>query len=332
MANTAPVSSSADWRGDEFCDSDRWIDYLSEDDIAELDAALQHAKSRGLSGIEVTRADFPLPTLSRRLQDLLDTLIDGRGFALLRGFPARDYSEEDSGTIFWGIGTYLGAPWPQNADGDLLGDVRDTGRSIADTSVRGYQTNIRLPYHTDAADLVGLMCIRAAKRGGISSLVSSIACHNEIARSRPDLLPRLYEPFYYDWREEQPEGEAPYYQMPVFSSEGGRMFNRYMRGYIETAQRFEELPRLTAHEREALNYLDKLTESDAFQLDMELQPGDMQFINNWVLLHGRTEFEDHEDARERRHLKRLWLATDRFEKRPDVFMGLGYDLGWSKDE
>ena len=280
MANTAPVSSSADWRGDEFCGSDRWIDYLSEDDIAELDAALQHAKLRGLSGIEVTRADFPLPTLSLRLQDLLDTLIDGRGFALLRGFPARDYSEEDSGTIFWGIGTYLGAPWPQNADGDLLGDVRDTGRSIADTSVRGYQTNIRLPYHTDAADIVGLMCIRAAKRGGISSLVSSIACHNEIARSRPDLLPRLYEPFYYDWREEQSEGEAPYYQMPVFSSEGGRMFNRYMRGYIETAQRFEELPRLTAHEREALNYLDKLTESDAFQLDMELQPGDMQFINN----------------------------------------------------
>lgn len=330
MVEIAPVASPADWRAADFAGSDEWIDYLSREDLAELDAALRHAKSRGVSGIQVRREDFPLPTLSRRLADLLDTLIDGRGFALLRGFPVRDYSEEDAGTIFWGIGTYLGAPWPQNADGDLLGDVRDTGRSILDTSVRGYQTNIRLPYHTDAADIVGLMCVRAAKRGGISSLVSSVACHNEIARSRPDLLPRLYQSFYYDWREEQPEGEAPYYQMPVFSSESGRMFNRYMRGYIETAQRFKELPRLTAHEREALDYLDGLTESAAFQLDMELQPGDMQFINNWVLLHGRTEFEDHEEEGERRHLKRLWLATDRFEKRPEVFMGLGYDLGWDK--
>ena len=330
MQAIAQASSPADWRAADFERSEDWIEQLTRADVAELDAALNYAKSRGLTGTAVTREDFPLPRLAARMEQQLDTLINGRGFSLMRGFPARNYSKEDAGTIFWGIGTYLGSPWPQNARGDLLGDVRDTGRSILDTDVRGYQTRVHLPFHTDGSDLVGLMCLRTAKEGGVSSIVSSVACHNALARTRPDLLARLYEEFNIDWREEQPAGDPPYYTMPVFTRHDGRLFNRYVRGYIETAQRFRELPRLTDLEREALDTLDALTVSEEFRLDMDLQPGDMQFVNNYVIFHSRTEYIDHDAEDEKRHMKRLWLATDRLGSRPDAFLGRGYDRGFHK--
>lgn len=332
MQKATQLNSPADWQAADFEQGEDWIDQLTGADVAELDAALHYAKSRGLTGTALTREDFPLPRLAGRLEQVLDTLINGRGFALLRGFPARDYSKEDAGTIFWGIGTYLGSPWPQNARGDLLGDVRDTGRSIMDTDVRGYQTRVHLPFHTDGSDFVGLMCLRTARQGGVSSIVSSVACHNALARTRPDLLARLYEEFYIDWREEQPAGALPYYTMPVFTRHDGRLFNRYVRGYIDSAQRFAELPRLTALEREALDALDALTVSREFRLDMDLQPGDMQFVNNYVIFHSRTEYVDHDAEDEKRHMKRLWLATDRIASRPAAFIGRGYDHGFQRQQ
>ncbi len=332
MQTITQVPAPAGWRAADFEGREDWIDQLTRADVAELDAALNHAKSRGLTGTAVTRKDFPLPTLAARLERQLENLINGRGFSLMRGFPARNYPKEDAGTIFWGIGTYLGSPWPQNARGDLLGDVRDTGRSIMDTDVRGYQTRVHLPFHTDGSDLVGLMCLRTAREGGISSIVSSVACHNALASARPDLLALLYEEFYVDWREEQPAGDPPYYTMPVFTLHDGRLFNRYVRGYIDSAQRFKELPRLTPLELEALNALDALTVSDEFRLDMDLQPGDMQFVNNYVIFHSRTEYIDHEAEDDKRHLKRLWLETDRLESRPAAFAGRGYDRGFQKQQ
>lgn len=327
-ASFPPIVSQADWHGAALAEDPSWIYRFSGAEVDELQTALNHARSKGLGGTSVSREDFPLPTLAGVLDRLADELVDGRGFFLMRGLPVERYSKDDAGTIFWGIGTYLGRPWPQNARGDLLGDVRDTGKSIADPNVRGYQTNAHLPFHTDGSDLVGLLCLRDARRGGLSSLVSSVACHNELARRRPDLLERLYEPFYYDWRGEHPPGGRPWYQMPVFTRHEGRLFNRYIRGYIQSAQRFEELPRLTPLELDALDALDALTTSEAFQLDMVLEPGDMQFINNYVLFHSRTEYEDWNEEDRRRHLKRLWLATDKIASRPTSFEDRGYDHDW----
>ena len=325
------VASAADWRGAELAHENEWIRHLTDAEIGELETALAHAKAKGLSGTQVTRADFPLPGMAATLDALGEELANGRGFFLLRGLPVWRYSKEDAATIYWGLGTYLGRPWPQNARGDLLGDVRDTGKSIADPHVRGYETTVHLPFHTDGSDLVGLLCLRDAKSGGLSSLVSSVACHNELARTRPDLLKRLYEPFFYDWRGEHPAGGDPYYAMPVFTLHDGRLFNRYIRGYINSAQRFQELPRLSPFEIEALDTLDGLTMNPEFRLDMVLQPGDMQFINNYVLFHSRTKYEDFEDEDRRRHLKRLWLATDKIVSRPKSFEDRGYDrAGWLK--
>ncbi|HCX69149.1 TauD/TfdA family dioxygenase [Parvibaculum sp.] len=328
MKKVAAVSSKADWRGRDMRQTEDWIYHLSSSEIREIDAALRHAKSKGLSGIQVARQDFPLPTFAATIDKITDELANGRGFILIRGFPAQDYSKEDAGTIFWGLGTHIGRPWPQNAQGDVLGDVRDTGRSILDHTVRGYQTRVALPFHTDGSDLVGLLCLRSAKSGGLSSIVSSVACHNELARTRPDLLARHYEPFYYDWRGEQEPGTKPYYAAPTFTLHQGRLFNRYIRGYIDSAQRIAEVPRLTAFEREALDALDALTVNEEFRLDMELRVGDMQFINNYVTFHSRTDYVDHEEDDKKRHLKRLWLATDKIGERPAAFQDRGYDMNW----
>ena len=328
MNKVAAISSKADWRGRDMRQTEDWIYRLSSDEIREIDAALKYAKSKGLSGIQVARRDFPLPTFAATIDKITDELANGRGFILIRGFPAQDYSKEDVGTIFWGLGTHIGRPWPQNAQGDVLGDVRDTGRSILDHTVRGYQTRVALPFHTDGSDLVGLLCLRTAKSGGLSSIVSSVACHNELARTRPDLLARHYEPFYYDWRGEQKPGPKPYYTAPTFTLHQGRLFNRYIRGYIDSAQRIAEVPRLTASEREALDALDALTVNEEFRLDMELHVGDMQFINNYVIFHSRTDYVDHDEDDKKRHLKRLWLATDKIGERPAAFQDRGYDMNW----
>ncbi len=315
-----PIESRANWKRESFVEDSNWIHHLSSAEISELDSALGHAKSKGLSGIQVTAEDFPIPTLSAVVNNLVDELVNGRGFKLLRGFPALDYSKEDASTVFWGIGTHMGQAWPQTQNGLLLGDIQDEGAKFKENNnIRGYQTRLNLPFHTDRADFVCLLCLRKAKAGGLSSIVSSIACHNAIARKRPDLLERFYEPFYYDMRGEQPEGEKPFYACPIFTEHNGRLFSRYVRGYITSAQRFDDVPKLSARDLEALDYFDELMHDPDMHLNVDLEPGDMQFVNNYSVFHARTAFEDYEDPDLKRHLKRLWLTTDQIRDRPGVF-------------
>ncbi|MCP5066008.1 MAG: TauD/TfdA family dioxygenase, partial [bacterium] len=165
-----------------------WIHELTPAEIDELDAGLAHAKSKGLSGTQVTRDDFPLPTLGQLLDWANDEVSRGRGLFLIRGLPVRNYSKEDASTIFWGVGTHVGSPWPQNLNGDLLGNICDTGKKPDDASGRYYQTNEKLGFHTDGADIVALLCLRVSRSGGGNHFVSSMAVHDEMVETAPDLL------------------------------------------------------------------------------------------------------------------------------------------------
>src|SRR6185312_10678016 len=181
------------WRGSELAGSTSWIDVLSPEALGEIDAALRRIRSAGLGLERIGRAQFPLPTLAPRLLEHLDEIQHGRGFVVLRGLPVERYSDEEVGLIFWGIGAHLGVPVTQNPQGDLLGHVYNHGRAYGQIDVRGYETNAHLPFHTDACDLVGLLCLRKARRGGLSSIVSAITLHNELLRRHPEYLPPLYE-------------------------------------------------------------------------------------------------------------------------------------------
>lgn len=313
-----PYVSPAAWKGPELAQSNSWIYTLSNDDVAEIDAALTQVKSKDLQIPDITRADFSLPRLSRTLARIADDLENGRGFALVRGIPVENYSTEDSTLIYWGLMTYFGESAAQNMMGELISDVRAIdGDWNQNFNIRGYQTRVHLPFHCDKADLVALMCLQTAKSGGESCISSSVAIHNEILKTRPDLLTALYEPFCIDHRGEEFEGEDPFYVAPVFAIHNGHFYARFGSKYVESAQRFPQVPRLTPAQIEGLDLFGELAMSDALRLDMTFQRGDIQLLNNHLIVHSRTDYDDWPEPERRRHLLRMILLTDTHDDVPE---------------
>lgn len=309
----------AAWIGAEMAVRDDWIVVLEPRALRELHDATHRACSAGADIARLQRADFPLPTLGPQLDRLRAELLDGRGFVLLRGLPIERYSRAEAATLFMGVGAWLGHARSQNAKGHVLGHVCDLGLSSADPNVRIYQTRERQTFHTDSCDVVGLLCLREARRGGDSLLVSALTVFNEMRARRPDLLARLLRPMAYDRRGEVPAGQQPFFMIPVFSWFAGRLTVFYQRQYYDSAQRFAEAPRLTAEDVEALDLFDTLANDPRLHLEMRLAPGDMQFVHNHTMLHDRTAFEDWPESSLRRHLLRLWLACEGARPLPEAF-------------
>ncbi len=320
--NTLPPEFhiASTWYGPDMAQrTSEWLLQLSAAEIAELEKAAEPLLASQQNIASLTDADFPLPVLGAKLKGLREELIHGRGFALLRGLPIGKYNEQEAGTIFYGLGCHLGSPRSQNAMGHTLGHVRDLGMKSSDPNTRIYQTNERQTFHTDSCDVVGLLCLRTAKVGGASLLVSASTIYNEMRKHRPDLLQLLLEPIATDRRGEIPEGQLPYLLIPVFSFYGGFLTVFYQRQYIDSAQRFPDAPRLTALHVEALNMFDALANDPKLCLSMELEPGDMQFVYNHGLLHDRTGFQDWDEPERKRHLLRLWLAIPGDRPLPGIF-------------
>jgi len=314
------LETHVDWRARDVADPATWTVELDAADLRELDAALAAAKSVSDDLREIGREQFPLDALAEKLAGVERELIDGRGFVRLRALPVERYGDDDLTMLYWGIGTHLGDPWPQNKHGHVMGDVTDQGKGYDDPDVRGNEIGlVALDYHTDGSDLVGLMCLRAARSGGLSCVANVVAIYNELVRTRPDLVAALYEPLPYDYRGEQPPGGPPYYTFPVFSEHEGRIFVRFIPKYIYASQRHREAPRLAALAREALETVSAMANDPQFNVYMDLRPGEMQFINNYHVLHGRTAYADDPASGQKRHLKRLWLATRSLRSRPSVF-------------
>lgn len=285
-----------------------WLWQLSSAEIRELEIAAELVMATELDLASITAKDFALPTLQPKLIRLRKELIHGRGFALLRGLPVAGYSSEETAAIFYGLGTHLGNTRAQNAQGDILGHVRNLGMDSQDPNVRIYQTKERQTFHTDSCDVVGLLCVQPALKGGRSLLVSADTVFNEIRKRRPDLLKLLLAPIATDRRGEVPPGMLPYLLIPVFSYYEGRVTPFYQRQYIDSAQRFPDAPRLTEEHVEALDLFDACCNDPALHFSMMLEKGDMQFVYNHAMLHDRTGFEDAAEIDKRRHLLRLWLS------------------------
>jgi hypothetical protein len=314
------LETHIDWHGPDVADAGRWTVVLSQSDHRELAHALEVAKARSHDLLEIGREDFPLDRLVPRLAEIERELIDGRGFVRISALDVARYSDDDLTLLYWGIGRHLGEPWPQNKHGHMMGDVVDQGRSVNDPTARGNELGlVGLDYHTDGSDLVGLMCLRPARSGGLSCVANAVAIYNELLRERPDLAAALHEPLPWDYRGEQPDGGAPFYTRPVFTEHDGRLFVRFIPGYIKASQRHPDAPRLSAVALEALDTVSAMAREARFNVYMELPPGTMQFINNYHVLHGRMPYVDDEAAGYKRHLKRLWLATRYLKSRPARF-------------
>lgn len=314
------IEGPAAWYGPELAKRRDWLHQLDERDLAEIDAAIRQVKISGVSLGDVAPQTFRLPTLGVRLEKILGELIDGPGFALVRGFPVSNYSDKETAIAYLGIGSYLGSFRSQNAKGHLLGHVRDLGADISKATTRYYQTNRELEYHTDSCDIVGLLCLKASRSGGESRIISSVTLYNEMMARRPDLAMELFHAFPTDRRGEVPDGMNPWFDIPVFNWYQSQLTTIYVGQYICSAQSlFPEARRLTGREVEALDYLDTLANASELNLQMEFRPGDMQFLHNHQILHSRTDFDDWPEPERHRHLLRLWLTPKQGRPLPDVF-------------
>jgi hypothetical protein len=309
-----PLRTRAAWRGCELRDDSSWIYELKPSQIESLDAALARTKALGRTFPNMRAEHFPIPTLVPMLEGFAQELETGRGFLLLRGLPVERYSEEDINIVYYGIGLNMGLPVRQNPAGHLLGAVMNVG-DLNDKNTRVYETNAYLPYHTDPSDVVGLLCLRKAKSGGLSGLVSAAAVYNEIVEKHPEFLALFYRPFFYAHL-----GEALPSLSPLFSFNEGKLSCRYLRQYIELGHEVRGLP-LSRVEIEALDLLDSITHDENVRLDMMLEPGDLQFANNYAVMHSRTEFQDHDDVALHRKMLRLWLKMPNARRLAPDFPG-----------
>ena len=313
------VEDSSAWCGVEFADRTDWIEQISDDEIREVKNAVLELERSGIEIETLTSEKVPLPILALRLKRILHEVLNGRGFVLLRRLPVERWTRRQAAIAFLIIGAHLGNLRMQNAEGHLLGHVRDLGRSSDDPNTRIYQTRERQTHHTDSCDVVGLLCLQAAKSGGLSSLVSSTTIFNEMRRRRPDLLKVLMEPIETDRRGEVPAGSKPFFNIPVFNYYDGLVSAIYQRQYIESARRFDGVAPLTLIQIEALNLFDELANDSQLNLMMELQPGDIQFVHNHTILHDRTAFDDYPEPERKRHLLRLWVAPPNARSLPAVY-------------
>lgn len=304
----SPVGGPAAWRGADLAPRGDWQIRLTAGEIDEIERALAAAKATGRPLGALRAADFPLPRLAAAIAVWRREVADGRGFVLIRGLPVERWTPDDAAIVFFALGHHLGVPGAQNPDGDLLGHVRDTGASPLDE--RAYKTSANINYHCDAADLVGLLCLQTARRGGLSRIVSSITVHDTLLAERPDLVDRLYEPFLLDTHG---EGGVDYFPIPACRHAGGRLRTFWHADYFRSAHDYDSAPPLDGIEREVLDAYDAIAARPELYLDMELARGDIQLLSNHTVLHARTAYEDDADPARRRHLLRLWvsLAGDR---------------------
>jgi TfdA family taurine catabolism dioxygenase TauD len=324
-----PIAGPEAWLGADMARSTDWIRTVSAAATAELDGALRALERRGLSWPRFGREDFPLPTFSHELASVLDELERGRGFVLLRGIPVGRYTPDEMKNVYWGLGSHLGQARYQNAHGELIGEVRDENRLYGEVKEapmdgalgRSSRSKARssgpLRFHTDRCDIVSLLCVRKARAGGLSRIVSAVSVANAIFDRRPDLYALLWQDYWRSRQGEEAGGERRTYAMPLFALHGGKFTTQYSRTFVEAAQKLPGVPRLTAAQDEALDLHAEVCEELAFT--MTLEPGDLQLLNNHVIYHGRTAYEDADGPDSDRLLLRLWLAPPNSRELPPGF-------------
>ncbi len=307
---TEPVMNPAAWYGRDLRRTVDWIEAFSASEIAEIETALRAARKTGKETRDLQASDFPLPGLGQKIFGWRQELKTGRGFQVLRGLPVERWGKEEAELFFWCFGLHLGRPGAQNVAGDLLGHVTDTGAAKEDTLSRLYKTAANIDYHCDGADVVGLLCLKKAKSGGQSRIVSSVSVFNELVAKRQDLAARLFESRPLDIRNEGQSGARQHIPVTPCAFVDGILRTFYHADYFRSVARHDDIPPFSKEDQEMLDLYEQIAADPDLFLDMDLQPGDIQLLSNHTNLHARTDYEDHDDPREKRHLLRLWLSLD----------------------
>ncbi len=302
------IHHTAAWRGDQLFRRPDWRRELTPEETAEILAikgSTRPGEQHDAAAQQVTR----LPTLAPMLKQIQHALEHESGMCLVQGLPIDALNEEDARHVFWSLASHIGTPVSQSATGERIFSVRDEGYETGHPRARGPNTKNRLRFHTDRCDVIAFLCLRPAKSGGGNQIVSSMAVYNEMLARRADLVDVLMRPYYSRRHNVDTGNVRPWCEQPIFSFCEGHFAASYLRVLIDRAYAMPELPEMTPEQREALDLLEEIAADPQLHINLQLQRGDVLFLNNWVTLHRRDEFADHAEPSKRRHLLRIWLAV-----------------------
>ncbi len=309
-ASHAPIEHPAAWCGVELTQAPDWLQTLSPEHWDEIEAAA--VTSMHLSDADCSTQTFPLPKTGPLLLQIQDDLENGCGATLLRGLNPERLTQNPLPIIqrmFLGLASHIGTPISQSAKGERIFSVRDAGHALDDPRARGPNTAKKLSFHTDRCDVIAFACLQQAKSGGENMLVSSMSLYNRLLTHHPELLQTLCEPYLYKRHNVDTANTKPHCRQPVFSFQNGHFACSYLRVLIDRADADPDAPNMTNRQRRALEALEALAEEPSMHVRFTQQPGDILLLNNWVILHRRTAFEDHPDEAKRRHILRIWLSV-----------------------
>jgi len=311
------VGTRAAWTAAELRADQGWITELDPAAGRALIEAVRRVHDPERPLLDYRREEFDLGSAGAPIAQAFAEAAHGRGLAILRGLPREGVSEAEFALMTWAIGLHHGVARPQGKATQYLSSVRDAGAVYRSAGGRGYSSNAELDFHTDGADLAVLTCFNTAKAGGMSMVSSSLTAHHRMLATRPDLVEALHTPFHFSRQAEEAADEAPTYPNPIYDEADGRLFSKWNRNRVTSAQRIAGVPPLSAAQREAVDLLDATVRDEAVMYSMHLCPGDVQIINNHVTLHSRTTFEDFADPARKRLLFRLWLAPPGSPRLPE---------------
>jgi hypothetical protein len=309
-----PEAQRPDWSGKELQSRpDAWTWRLGPDEVAELAAAAAQIEAGGAAHASWSPADFSWTAIPAAARGWRARLRSGHGFVLVKGVPIEGLSEAVTRALYAALGALLGDAVSQNAAGELMCDIRDTGDDPRDANTRLYTTRAEQDFHTDGADIIGLLCLKPARAGGVSRIVSSVSVYREFQRRRPYLAPLLRAPWPFHLHGQSGPGGPTHFMMPIVREDADRVSSFFIGWYIRRSQDLADAPKLTPAQWEALALYEEIANDPALYLDMNFEPGDIQWLKNATILHKRSDYEDWPEPARKRHLLRLWLTARDFE-------------------
>ena len=306
-----PIDSPATWRADTLLDNDGLVE-LDTACRAEIDRTAEELVANPLPIEALKVSDVDMPDCQATMASVREQLEHGIGFAVVDRLPVDRLDKDISKKLYWLLMSMVGRPVAQAWTGTMVYDVLDTGKkSTAGSGIRSSKTNGGQSYHCDNTfnlppDFVGLLCLQTAKKGGMSGLISLETVYNLLLEEAPDLLPRLYQPFYYDRQGEHAPDDQRWSHKPVFESDGDRITAYFNPRRVEHGYEMRGIE-MDDETREAIQALQRVSERTGLGKDFTFARGQIQIVNNRRLAHRRTAFRDWPEPERRRHLVRMWL-------------------------
>ena len=306
-----PIEGPSVWVGRNVRPEDYRVE-LTSASLDEIHRAVDEMRVYPLPTIVLRPDDFAMPACRQQMARVRHILDHGVRFAIVDRLPVAELDASEATAVYWLLSSMVSRPVAQKLDGTLVYDVLDTGQeALPGSGVRPDKTNIEIRFHNDNAynntppDYVGLLCWRQAMSGGHSRVISFHTAHNALLARHPNKLPRLYQPFWFDRQREYRAGEPPIFSAPVFENTAA-VKARFSVHQINSGYAMRGEP-IDSEGAAAISAMFEIVEEDGLSVDFDLEPGQMQFVDNRALGHSRTAFVDYSEPDRKRHLVRLWM-------------------------